>query len=348
MKKFTTVILAITFTLTAVYAYNPPVGAEDMCLLSSPRSLSGGSTVAGGPLFNASSESIVINPALTAKEQRTSLNAAYTFLYSSNSLNEKCVGSAFQTGILIPTKLFVFSGYFNGTFIPYEEMHLGDSINLKAGLAKEITDKLSVGASVSGGYIWNYGTDWSLAGNVGFYIKQGDLGPFKDFRYGASILNIGKNYEDVLRVCADKSKKLTAFPTFFTVKAGAAASIVKTDVLDWGMALDITTPGFQNLLIDFSSQLSVKEMFFVTVGERFNFVESINNHYSLIPTIGVSFKFNFDVKDNSYLESNGWSQSEMNVSAAYRNLYKTANAISAGVDINLGLKDTEAPEIQLW
>ena len=33
------------------------------------------------------------------------------------------------------------------------------------------------------------------------------------------------------------------------------------------------------------------------------------------------FKFTFDVKNNEYLESNGWSQSEMSVSAGYRNIY---------------------------
>ena len=38
----------------------------------------------------------------------------------------------------------------------------------------------------------------------------------------------------------------------------------------------------------------------------------------------------------------------MQVSTAYKNVYKTVNAISADVDIALGLKDETPPVIQLW
>ena len=58
--------------------------------------------------------------------------------------------------------------------------------------------------------------------------------------------------------------------------------------------------------------------------------------------------FTFNVKNNQYLESNGWSQSEMTVSAGYKNLYKTVHAISAGADLDLGMADNDPPEIVLW
>ena len=38
----------------------------------------------------------------------------------------------------------------------------------------------------------------------------------------------------------------------------------------------------------------------------------------------------------------------MTVSGAWKQLYKNVNAVSAGAKINLGLKDTQAPEIILW
>jgi hypothetical protein len=38
----------------------------------------------------------------------------------------------------------------------------------------------------------------------------------------------------------------------------------------------------------------------------------------------------------------------MTVSAGYKNLYKTVHGISAGVDIDLGMADTEAPKILVW
>lgn len=348
MKKFLTVAFAAVFMLSALNAYNPPVGSEDMCLLSSPKALSGMETTAGGALFSVGPESIAVNPALPAKEQRVDLNAAYTFLYSSVDTNMSQVGSAFQGAIQIPNKLFVFSGYMNGTLIPFNEMQLGNSINGKVGLAKEITDKLSVGLSLSGGYTWSYGKDWALGGNLGFYFKQGDLGFIKDFRYGASVLNLGKNFQNQIAATLSKDSDISAYPTLATVKLGMAGSVLKTDVVNVGLAFDFTTPCFQNLIIDFNTQVSVKDMLVVSLAEKVNLKEAINGYSSFVPSVGVIFTFSFDVKNNQYLESNGWSQSEMTVGAAYKNLYGTVNAGSVGVDINLGMKDTEAPEINIW
>lgn len=348
MKKFLTSVFSAVLILSALNAYNPPVGAEDMCLLSSPKSLSGTESVAGGALFSVGPESIVVNPALTAKEQRVNLNAAYTFFLSSNNVNTSKIGSAFQSAIQIPLKLYVFSGYLNGTFVSFNEMQLGNSMNAKAGFSKEITDKLSVGLSVNGGYTWSYGKDWSLGGNLGFYFNQGDIGFMKNFRYGASVLNLGKNYKNKIYRTIDSESDVSAYPTLATVKVGAAGSLIQNDVIDLGLALDFTTPCFQNLIIDFNAQAAIKEMLVISVAERFNLKEARYGHNNFIPSVGVFFTFTFDVKNNDYMENNGWSKSEMTVGAAYRNLYSTVNAISAGVDINLGMKDTEAPEIIMW
>lgn len=349
MKKIAVAVLISTLLLTAANAYNPPVGAEDMCLLSSPTSLSGGTTVTGGALFSVGAESIVVNPALTADEQRVNLNLGCTLLLSGNDMDENSIGSAFQTSILIPMKMYVFSGYVNGTFAPFtQEMYLGDSFNAKAGLSKEITEKLNVGASISGGYTWKYGSDWALGANLGFVFKYGDLGFMKNFRYGASVLNLGKNYSDVGRLPIQEDAKITAYPSLATLKLGAAGSFFKNDTVEIGGALDFTIPAFQNLIVDLNLQASIKDMLVVSLGEKINIVEAAKNHGSFIPSIGLIFKFSFDVKNNEYLASKDWSQSEMTVSASYRNLYQDIHAISAGVDIDLGMKDTAAPEIVIW
>lgn len=347
MKKIATLALAVGVLLSVVYAYNPPAGAEDMFLLSSPKTLSGSVPVTGGNFTFAGPDSIVVNPALPAREQRVALNAGYTFLFSTEEVNESQVGSAFQSGITIPTKMFVFSGYVNGTFVPFYEMLLGNSINAKAALSKEITDKLIVGAGVSAGYMWSYGKDWSLGANLGFEYDFGPLAFMKDFRFGASLLNLGKNYGECDRI-GIKDGATTAYPTLITLKTGASATFFENDVMKVGGALDFTVPCFQNFIMDMNLQLSLKDMLVVSVGEKINIAESIAKKYNFIPSVGIIFKFSFDVKNNDYLESNGWSQSEMSVSAAYKNMYETVNAISAGVDINLGMKDTQAPEIVLW
>lgn len=353
MKKYLSLLAVSAAFITGLFAYNPPVGAEDMCLLSSPAGLSGNLFTAGSISNSSGAESIVVNPALTAENQRVNLNAGYTFLFDSNNQNESQIGSAFQTAILIPNKLFVFSGYLNGIFIPFnDEMYLGNSINVKAGLSKEITDKLNIGISINSGFAWKYGMDWSLGFNCGFVYDIGQLGFLKDFRYGVSVLNLGKNYETCNNNLnnnksfgIDNEHSVSPFPSIATIKIGAAASLFKNDLMDLGAALDFTIPAFQNFIVDMNLQFTLKQMLTLSIGEKINVRELVNNHNNLIPSVGLFFKFSFDVKNNEYLASRDWSESEMRVSAAYKNMYEKINAISAGVDIDLGMKDTTPPQI---
>ena len=348
MKKILFTFFATGLLLSAAYSYNPPAGGEDLTQIASPKNLSGANSVTGGALFDAGADSIIVNPALTAREQRVNLNAGYTFLYSGDDRNDTQIGSSFQTGILIPFKLYIFNGYVNGTFAPFGEMHLGNSMNFKAGLSKEISDKLSVGLGAGGGYAWTHGKDWSLYGDVGVLYNWGNLGPFSDFRLGASVLNLGKMYSDVNRVGIDEDAENTPYPTLATFKAGAAGTILDTEIAKIGLVLDLSVPCFQNFIADFNAQVAIKKMFFVSVGEKFNMAEVIQGKYNFIPSVAFLFKFSFDVKNNQYLEDNGWSQSEMTVSAGYKNLYKTVHAVSGGVDIDLGMADNEAPKIVVW
>lgn len=347
MKRIVTFAITAGMMFFATFAYNPPVGGEDLFIFSNPKTLSGAVSVTGSNFIFSGPDSIVINPALPAREQRVALDAAYTFLCSSGSLYGFQIGSAMQTGITIPTKMFVFSGYINGTFIPFGEMNLGKSINAKAALSKEITEKLIVGIGLNGGYMWSLGYDWSLSGNIGFVYEVGDLGFLRDFRYGASILNLGKNYNNCYRI-GFKLGPTTEYPTILTMKLGTAATFFGNDVVKFGGAFDFTVPCFQNIIMDLNLQLSIKDMFVLSVGEKINIAESINNSNNFIPSVGIIFKFSFDVKNNNYLESKGWNQSEMSISTAYKNLYNNVNAISGSLDINLGMKDTQAPEINLW
>lgn len=349
MKKIITTVILAGLLVSALSAYNPPVGAEDFDLLTSPANLSGANSVTGGALFDAGANSIIVNPALAAKEQRVNLNVGYTFLYSTEEINESHIGMALQSGILIPFKLYIFTGYVDFVSAPFIEMHLGNSINGKAGLAKEITEKLDVGLSASGGYAWvKDDKDWSICGNIGAVYHFGNVGFLSDFRLAASALNLGKVYTKATRVGMDITAANSAFPTLATFKVGVAGTVLDKDVVRIGLGLDVTTPCFQNLIADFNAQVSIKRMFTISIGEKFNLMETINGHYNVLPSVAFLFKFSFNVRNNQYLESNGWSQSEMTVAAGYKNLYKTVHAISAGADLDLGMADNDPPEIVLW
>lgn len=343
MKKLTVCAFLAVFLLSAASAYNPPVNGENIFELSSPKYLTGASSVCGGALFSAGPDALVVNPALTAGEQRVVLNLADTFLWSKNDANSSKTGNALQLGLLVPTKLYIYSAYMNLTTVPFLEMNVGNSFNAKVGLAKEITDKLDVGLSIDGGAMWNPGADWSLGANLGFVYYWGYLSFMKDFRFGASVLNLGKNYNPLNQVGVKAASSTSAFPSIATLKLGCAASLFKNDVLNAAYSFDFTIPAFQNLIVDLGLQVSLKDMLVLSFAEKINLVEATQGAANYVPSVGLSFKFSFDVKDVEYLEKNDWSESEMRVSAAYKNMYKTVNAASAGVDLILGMQDTSAP-----
>lgn len=348
MKKILVAALCSALVVSAASAYNPPVGGENLFELASPRLLTGASSAAGGGLFSAGSDSLVANPSLPAKEQRTVLSASYSGLISANEENDIRYGNVFETGILIPMKWGVLSGLVNGTFVPFKELNLGNSINLKAGISKQITDSLDIGIGLNGGLLWGTGADWSVSANIGGSYTFGKLGFIDDFRIGSSLLNLGKNYTktDIKGLRSDEDS--TQFPQIATLKIGAAGSFISTEAVKLGASLDFTTPCFMNLITDLGVQCAIKDIVFINIAEKINLAELMNSKINLIPSIGVFVKFNFNVKNNEYMEKNGWSQSEMSVGAAYKNMYKTVNAVSAGVDVYLGMKDETPPAIILW
>ncbi len=350
MKRFLVAVAALSVIAFSASAYNPPVNGDAFYELSSPRQLTNASSVTGGALFYAGPESLITNPALTASEQRVDLNLAYTALLGHEADGDSSYGQALQAGILMPFKWSVMSVYANGTFISVDKMpplNLGNSVNIKYGLAKEITDKLNVGMNINFGAFWGADTDFAFSGNLGFLYNWGNLGFMKDFRYGASILNLGKNYNHSTLPKLKGDNVDGAFPTIATLKIGAAGSLISNDTVKLGASIDLTTPMFMNLIADLGIQFSIKDMFYINIADEFNFRELYNGYINIVPSVGISFRFTFDVKNSEYLTKNGWNQSEMSISAAWKQLYKSINAISAGVDINAGLKDKTPPTIKI-
>ena len=352
MKRFLVAVAAISVIAFSASAYNPPVNGDVFYELSSPRQLTNASSVTGGALFYASPESLITNPALTATEQRIDINLAGTVLFGKNFEGDASYGGAFQAGMLLPFKWSVMSFYGNFTSIPFKDimdpLNLGKSMNVKFGLAKEITNKLNVGVGVNSGFFWDTGdTDFSLSANLGFLYNYGTLWIFKDFRYGASLLNLGKNYNHSTLPKIRAGNIDGAFPTIATLKVGAAGLFVSNDTLKIGASLDFTAPMFVNLITDIGIQISIKDMFYINFADEFNVREIYNGYVNIVPSVGMSFRFTFDVKNSEYLTKNGWNQSEMSISAAWKQLYKSINAISAGVDINAGLKDKTPPTIKI-
>lgn len=359
MKKIVSMLTAGILVLSAVSAYNPPVMGENFYELSSPRQLSNANSSTGGGIFYEGPDSILVNPALSAGEQRVVLNLANTELFSSGNY-----GDAFQLGITIPFKWAVLTGYANGVFSNSEAITVGNTINIKAGLAKQITDKLNLGMSVNSGVFWGYGDAWALSANLGGLFTVGDVGFLKDVRFGVVISNLGKPFSGTtlpginpavtVEVTAEDGTKTTknlgtiagAFPQIGTLQLGAGALLLSTEYVKVGASLDVTTPLFQNCILDAGLQFSIKDMLFVTVAEKLNIVEIANGHKDFMPAVGISFKFDFSTSLD-YAQRHGWNQSEMTITGAYKNFYNSVHGASEGVDLYLGMPDKEAPVINV-
>ena len=160
-------------------------------------------------------------------------------------------------------------------------------------------------------------------------------------------MNLGKNFGQTT-LPGIKEGAVSSLPTIATVKLGTAGTLVQNDIIKLGSSVDLTIPAFMNVIADVGLQFAVKEMLFISVSEKLNIAELANGVKNIMPSVGLTFRFTFDVKNNDYLNKNGWSQSEMSASVAWRQFNDTVNAVSAGVDVNLGLKDETPPVIQLW
>ncbi len=373
MKKLAIAVLAVIGCSVNLFAYNPPAGGQNYLRLTSPQLLTGASSAGGGALFNVVPSSIINNPALTAWEQRSELAASGTILKSSNSDDEHSVGSAFEFGILIPSRWGVASFVGQGIWSEFLDMYVGDSMNVSAGFSKDITDEVSVGIAFNGGYLFGKaGSDWTASASLGAYYNYGTLGFLKNLRFGAAVTNLGKMYDGsnaygINDSQTDKmylfispayyyyNKKIlndgkngTAWPALATLRTGVAASLIDTKYFKTGISLDVAFPGFQNAVVDAGLQMEIADIITLSTSWECDVQELKAGAKNLLPSVGLSCKFTFNSKDGSFLARKGWKQSEMTLSGAWKRMYQNIDAVSAGAVMDLGLADLEPPEIILW
>lgn len=373
MKRNWLLIAFLSFAGVA-FAYNPPVGGQSFLSLADPVQLSAASA-AGGGIFTVNSGSIIYNPALTAYEDRPEIDMNVTAIANA--------GAAFQMGTIIPTRMFVISGFMNGTFCDVKEMDLGNSFNLKAGLAKQVTEKISVGADLYTGIDKCLKNRWALGLDIGALYRRDELGFLKDLRVGAAVLGLGKNYKDThygvqykepdrdfpifvdatypqyrnnlywLSYEYDKyiaiKNTTDYFPGFHTVRAGVAANLFKTDNLVGGASTDFTVVGlFQDAIFDFGFQLAIKENLVVRVNQTVDVLELKNGKETATPAIGVAYKMKLGLGSSDFVKKHGWEKSEIRFAAANRYMTDGISAISAGANLLLGTHDSEGPSIQVF
>lgn len=344
MKKTIFAFISATVLALSVSAYNPPVQGDNLFYLSHPESLTSGISATGGGILSVTPASTMINPALGALEERVTLDLGYTAM--ANSLGPNKYGQAFGTGIIIPTDWASFSAEFEGVFVPFYNMHLGNSINFYTSASKQILNKLHVGLGLSVGGCWGNDSDWMLSASIGAIYNFGDIAFLKNFRVGASVNNVGKTFSkaDTIGVKGHYGNDWTGFPTFLTARVGAAAELVHMENFALGLSLDVTTPFFTNIVFDTGIQIEIAHFVQINSSWQFNAVEAYWNRASLLPTVGIVFKFNINT---NFLKKDDWSKSELRPAAAWKNVDGDINLFSVGAVLRLGELDTSGPDIEI-
>lgn len=342
IKNYLFCILICSF-MNGVYAYNPPVQGENMTSFLNFNQLTSANSVAGGPLLNINPSSVLVNPALGAYQNRTTIDFGYTGIMTGDELNP--YSQSFGTGVLFPTNWCNISGEFFGIFSDSSRIHLGNSINLKATASKEVAENFSIGIGLGTGYLWGMGEDWNLVCDLGAVYKWGQLGPMKNFRIGASVLNIGKVYNNTYSVGingVNNKNQWTTFPSFLTMKAGAAAEFINLKNFVLGLSLDVTSPFFLNLIFDAGVKIKIMDCVNISSGWQFDIQSCAAGTQTWIPSVGISVKFNLDT---GFTNKDKWQSSEVEVGTSWKHIYSNVNAFSAGAIVNLGQQDKAAPEI---
>lgn len=343
-KKTVSILLGIGLGALA-FAYNPPVQGENLASFINPNQMTIGNSTAGGPLLTITPSSVFVNPALGSYQNRITFDFGYTGIITSDQ--SVPYEQAFGTGILIPTDWCNITTEIFGIFADSEKMQLGNTLNFKGTLSKEVMENLSIGVGIGTGYFWGYNTDWNLVLDIGAVYKWGELGPMKNFRIGASILNLGKvynnNYTMGIKRRNDGSEWST-FPSFMTVKAGAAAEFVNTQNFTLGLSVDVSTMFFSNIVFDAGVQMNIYDIVYINSGWQFDIQAAAMGYQNWIPIIGIAFKFGLDT---SFTNKKNWSKSDMSVASAWKQVAGDVNAISLGAVVNLGQQDRSAPVITI-
>ncbi|MDR1933049.1 MAG: gliding motility-associated C-terminal domain-containing protein [Spirochaetales bacterium] len=324
--------------------YNPPDGGEELYDLVSPLALAGGPSLVSteSPLAGA------INPAASALAQRISLDLNYIGLADFN--DDGWEGHVVNLGAGFPTRYGVLAGSVQYLSSVIDQMYLGQMGTLRASFAKDLYSDLLVGAGLhfTGGSAGRAGSsDFGLAADFGFIHFPGDFFGLENFRWGATLRNAGKWYAPV--------EERSAFPSPFTPALGAGFTAAHTSDLVLDLTADICFPAVQNFRAGFGAGLTYKEWISLNASTRFDLRQTIDDDLarrSPIPAFAISVIFKTDLKTDiraadDFIRRHDWERSDGTFRLAAAPLHKGIIAMGAGVTVNLGVADTNPPQVEI-
>jgi len=339
-RPISILILSIA-SLMALYAYDPPVGGDSTNAFRSADLLGGNASVTGGAFDRSIPGETATNPALGAREQRITLDTSYATIFGAGDETDG-LGHILNLGALYPTRWGVFGGNFSFLNSPFDSLPLETSGTIHASAAKSLTDRIDFGVGLTG----SAGSGWGISGELGALYRLGTVGFLQDAKVGVSLTGIGRTFNpDTWGV---KGGDSSGFASAITPHAGFAATLVKNDNVRLGANADVSSPSFQNFVLDTGVEAIIKDIITVRTGWTYNMLESDKDAQTYLPSFAIGAKFKLDMKDeNSFLARNGWAQSEVAPTFAVKPLYNDLYATGAGVNVKLGVTDSKAPAIAI-
>jgi hypothetical protein len=336
LKKKLLAVFGVLSIICRAGAYSPPPGGENLFFFGYPDITSSAYSSSGGAIFSAGPYSTVLNPALTAQEQRIAADFGWTGLVQTRYGDN--FGDAFHIGALFPTRWGVWTAATQMVFVPVLQMPLGNMFSFRAGWSRDITQEICVGASIYAAGISKYGDDFAIASDLGFVWRLGTLWIFKDARVSGVLANLGKTFV---------TDHYDTYPGFITAKAGIAALFLDTNEIKAGFSSDISIPTFQNFVFSVGVQAEIVKMITISLGWDMNAYELGKGWDPHTPFISIGFKTTINTGKSGFMKEQGWEKSDINGTFIWQQLNDEIQMISTGATIKFGSADSDAPIIEI-
>lgn len=301
---------------------------------SSAQLLAGGA----GSASLDSPQGILLNPAVSAGEQRVVLDLSWIPLLGLGA--EQGWGNVFNLGVTIPTRAGVFSSSGRFASASFPSLNWGTLGALNLSFSKDLYPRLWIGAGLGAEFGGGAGeTDWGLGLDLGFLNVIGDSGAFKDLRWGAAIRNMGRGYT---YTATPAPSVVLARPPIFTPALGAAFSLVRTDQLRLSFSPEISFPTFKDIRLGFGAEFAVADIFFLDMAGIFDLRQVLG----LEPARQIPISFGASLKlKNLKIKGKGFEVNEFKSTFAAAPLQDGIWAFGAGINVPFGLRDTTPPQI---
>jgi flagellar hook assembly protein FlgD/outer membrane protein OmpA-like peptidoglycan-associated protein len=291
--------------------------------------------------------SVLFNPAAVGGLQRITLDASYTALVGPEAATG--LGHALNLGMALPQPYGVWSALIGLVHTPFEGLDWGTIFTTRIGLSKSLYPDLQLGVAADLVVGTNEEVRWGLNADLGVQGSLGPLGFMDDFRWGATLRNLGKAYVPLGTAGISGAAQATEIDSPYTLGLGIAAELLRLPKagLALGGTLDLSFPSFQNVVMNMGLSLSFKEVVQLRSGWDFNLREAMAGiDQGLVPSLGLGGTIKLKGATDSG-KAGFRPGTEFHPSIGAYQLPAGIWAYSLGTSIAFGALDTAPPVIEV-